>query len=602
MEINHGEKRHGLVFYSSLVLLLVCPLVFNPASVFFYEFFQVVFFRSLVSVLVLLAVHSVFKKKKISSVRIPKYFLYLVFAFLVFSGVSTILADSPNIAFWGSSLRFQGYVNILHYVAYFFILIFLIRKTEVKILLKAVSLSAFLVGLYAIAQRLGMDPWSMPVRVFSTFGHPNFLAAYLAMTVPITLYFILQRKSRAFAAISLYVQCTALFLTFTRSAWAAAFFASLFVFVFIIFLYRKDKFFLKKIFTVFVLTIAIAALSFVSAREMNKGAGEDYMFFATGQRNSFDLNGNPLDERLKDMTEFHSGSGAIRVFIWKDALDIIKDYPLFGVGADNMQETYAKHYRDEPDRPEASREMIADRAHNEIMDAWISYGIFGMIAFFGIIVFVFIVGFSGFKNRLSHDGVLMVVLMAGILGYVVFNQFGFAVTATYILFWTFAALIFKLSFKEDFKAVKFSFKNKKFVFVLSALVICFIIIVVNLMPAAASVYAAAYYKSKNITEWQEKDLKRAIALAPYEQHYHFLLASLYNSAAIGAENGVARAEFFRKAIDELNTAHELGLDDLNYYTSLAAVYDRWSEYDDSVADMEKYSLQKARESAPNFSI
>jgi O-antigen ligase len=105
----------------------------------------------------------------------------------------TAFALSVNRAqsLFGEPLQHQGLVSVLLYLGFFWAARSAFRtERQVAHLLQAVATGAAIVVAYALVQRAGLDPiWDRPrgTRVFSTIGQPNALAAYLVMTIPITV-------------------------------------------------------------------------------------------------------------------------------------------------------------------------------------------------------------------------------------------------------------------------------------------------------------------------------------------------------------------------------------------------------------------------------
>src|SRR3989339_441820 len=98
--------------------------------------------------------------------------------------LSTIFSINPYTSFWGYYTRFHGglLTTICYSIIYFAAIKYLDTKSIQK-LIKIMVGTSFIIGLYAIAERFGIDKsmWIQDVqnRPFSTLGQPNWLAAYL---------------------------------------------------------------------------------------------------------------------------------------------------------------------------------------------------------------------------------------------------------------------------------------------------------------------------------------------------------------------------------------------------------------------------------------
>jgi len=100
-------------------------------------------------------------------------------------------------------------------------------QNRLKWIARAIAVTAGIVAIYGVAQRMGLDPLSWGAtqvggRSFSTCGHPNFLAAYLAISLPVTGALFVTTKSRkaqALWGLDIGLQALCLYFTFSRGGW-----------------------------------------------------------------------------------------------------------------------------------------------------------------------------------------------------------------------------------------------------------------------------------------------------------------------------------------------------------------------------------------------
>src|SRR5581483_11488570 len=107
--------------------------------------------------------------------------------------VSTVFSLLPAISWWGSYTRLQGTYTTLSYMLIFAaVAAHLRRREQVDRLLDAISAAGFAVALYGILQHFGADPlpWGSGAigRSASTAGNAVFMAGYLGMVVPLSIY------------------------------------------------------------------------------------------------------------------------------------------------------------------------------------------------------------------------------------------------------------------------------------------------------------------------------------------------------------------------------------------------------------------------------
>ncbi len=565
------------------LLLLTIPMLWDPHSIYPYEYIQGLAFSFGVLVLLAYTIIQISRRQPIFLV-VPKRFHLWIAGFVTCALFSMLFAQSRNVAFWGSDIRHQGVLFLLFCVFFFYIITFTIRPKMLPWILMSLPLAGTISNLWGVAQVLN----NITPRAFASFGHANFFASFLVATIPITLYFFLQKKKPLLFLFAYFFQCVGLLLTYSRAGWIAAAFGILFLSgIFVRKLYREHTTPLK----IFLPLIAVAVatiFAYAGVRFISNAAAGDYLLFSGRES----VSGNPLDDRVKNIADFSSGSGAIRVYIWKDSWDIIRAYPIFGVGPDNMQQVYARFYRDEPMRPDISRNMIADRAHNEILDTLISYGIVGLIFYAGIVLTILYYALRSLFRQ-SENALLLGALTASLVGLLLNNQFGFSVTVTSMLFWTFLAMIVILTNTTKNRPVKISLPHSRG-FAVVGLVFAFALSLrIAIFPFLAS--HSALPDSDN-SEQSTRDLENAIALAPQEYYYHFLLASLYLDQGLQTQ-GEDQASFFALSANELIQAHGRGLDDLTFYTSLATTYEARGE-----TELFYEMRKKAQQAAPKMNL
>ncbi len=128
-------------------------------------------------------------------------------------------------SFYGEGLQHQGVLALALYVAFFYLARAVFRDPDrTRQLAAALVGGAFVVSVYAVLQRLGLDPaWDLPssTRVFSTIGQPNALAAYLVLSIPIAVALSHSPSIRlkVFSITTLVVSLTALAFTLSRGGY-----------------------------------------------------------------------------------------------------------------------------------------------------------------------------------------------------------------------------------------------------------------------------------------------------------------------------------------------------------------------------------------------
>ncbi|MEI6044234.1 MAG: O-antigen ligase family protein, partial [Chloroflexota bacterium] len=151
--------------------------------------------------------------------------------------------------------------------------------------------------------------------------------------------------------------------------------------------------------------------------------------------------------RLGQILETNSGTGKVRQLIWKTDFEImnnaLKNEPwraFIGYGPESLYNISPPFYQPELAQVEA-RNAIPDRSHNGYLDALVTTGGLGLLAYVGLVVTFFFYGIKFLRrtNRLDYQ-VLLAVLMAIMLAHQVEIQVGIQIATTWMLFWISIAL------------------------------------------------------------------------------------------------------------------------------------------------------------------
>jgi tetratricopeptide (TPR) repeat protein/cyclophilin family peptidyl-prolyl cis-trans isomerase len=114
--------------------------------------------------------------------------LLLVVVYLL----STLLSVNLKVSLMGSYQRLQGTYTTLSYIVIFFLMLDGLRTNrQLNRLITVLVLVSFPIAMYGLIQHFGLDPlpWGGDVttRVASNMGNAIFVAAFLILTVPLTL-------------------------------------------------------------------------------------------------------------------------------------------------------------------------------------------------------------------------------------------------------------------------------------------------------------------------------------------------------------------------------------------------------------------------------
>lgn len=80
-------------------------------------------------------------------------------------------------------------------------------------------------------------------------------------------------------------------------------------------------------------------------------------------------------ERLQRLVDFESGTGMLRLLLWRSSLQMALDHPWLGVGPDNFLYTFRSGYL----LPAAWQEPNLNHPHNLVLDWWTRLGLPGLL-------------------------------------------------------------------------------------------------------------------------------------------------------------------------------------------------------------------------------
>jgi tetratricopeptide (TPR) repeat protein len=388
-------------------------------------------------------VSSLLRGLAVVPLALPVILLVLVYL------ISTALSIAPGVSLWGSYQRLQGTYTTFSYIIVFALAVTNLRqRAQMERLVTTVIIVSLPIALYGLIQHYKLDPlpWGGDVvsRVASNMGNAIFLAAYLIMVLPLTLY----RLTRAMGTIlsaeevswSATVQAAAyifilavqfIALVFAQSRGPTlGFLAGLFFFVLLALMVLRQQAQAEaplsaldalKAF-LFAVASPIGAALPVYAVMVALRKGLRWLWLSWCLQAIFfaiflvvlNIPNGPLTfvssipytgRSLSLVFELETGTGKVRNLIWGGALRLIAPHeplgvpgqfmdsfnpvrPLIGYGPESMFNAFAKFYPPELTTVE-SRGSSADRCHNESFDSLVITGLLGFLAYAFLMVSIF---------------------------------------------------------------------------------------------------------------------------------------------------------------------------------------------------------------------
>jgi tetratricopeptide (TPR) repeat protein len=390
--------------------------------------------------------------------------------------ISTAASIVPYISLFGSYQRLQGTYTTFSYIVIFALAASNIRsRAQVDRLITTAIFNSLPIALYGLIQHYALDPlpWGGDVtsRIAANMGNAIFLAAYLIMIAPLTLYRLVEAMNTILnaevvpwsttvkaAAYIFILAVQVISIVFARSRGPMlGFLAGLFVFMFLALTTLRQraepttplsgaeilKAFLFALGSLLGAALPVYAV-FIALKKGLRWLWLSWciqviLFFCflvafNMPRATFldPLRRVPYLGQLSVIFETGGGTGKVRMLIWGGALQLISPHdplgipdqltdplnpirPLVGYGPESMFNAFAKFYPAELTQFE-SRGSSADRCHNESFDALVITGIQGFLAyaFLMVSIFYYVLRWLGLVVNSAQRRLLLALLLGGI--------------------------------------------------------------------------------------------------------------------------------------------------------------------------------------------
>lgn len=615
--------------FSFYILFFLVPLIFSSKTSELFEFNKMWLTFSFTIVIGTSWIIKMILEGKIKIQKTPLDIPILLF--LISQTISTIFSLDPHISLWGYYSRFNG--GLLSLISYLFLYYaFVSNFTAEKVLkiLKISLLSGAIVALWGIPSHFGYDPtcflfrgsldtscWTEAfkpeIRIFSTLGQPAWMAAYMALLIPIAIAFgITENKKQKsknnwkleignwkFLILSSLFYL-ALLYTGTRAGFLGFWIAN--------FAFWAGSYFLlkKKIIKAFLISNAL----FLTIT-----------FFATtpfSQINQYaTIDAFKNNQTLEVQTQPQTGtvlerggteSGQIRQIVWKGAIDAWMANPLIGTGVETFAYAYYQ-YRPLEHNLTSEWDYLYNKAHNEYLNYLTTTGAFGLGSYIFIIGTFLFVAVKQIKKSKNNPSLVTyhLSLVASFLAILVTNFFGFSVVITNLYLFLIPAFFFILQdiLKED-NNLKIKTPPKAIGVIIVILTGSYLLFSIFSYWAADTSYAAG--SALNNTGSYQKgftSLLQAQAIKPNEPVYKEELSqNVANLAAVvflqnDAPTAATLADEAVKLNDEVVENHP---NNVSFYKNRVRLYYTLAQGDEKNKDIylneARNAITKAAELAP----
>lgn len=544
-----------------ILAIALTPLLFSPLSQELFEFPKMVWVYLLAIAGLALILGKAITQHKFTLLVHPLNRPLVIYGLVLM--VSTLMSLNLYTSIMGYYSRFHGGLASLsaYLVLFYLTLLYLqpltTRTQRITRLLWSWVVGSIIVSIWAVAEHFGYSPscwllrgelnascWVQDVqaRVFATFGQPNWLAAYLITTVPVSLALLIQSsrdRLRIIAWLGAATGYAALWYTYSRSGWIGLAVALIFL---LPWAWRINFHQLRPWLGTLVIVCGLVSLSSVQM---------------ASQRTATTL----------ESGNFDSSTGQIRLLVWQGSLETAIDFPIFGSGLETFPYSFLSNRPVELNQT-TEWNFLYNKAHNEVLQVAVTTGVIGLVAWLFLYLKLFWVAWQQKlitlrPKELAPDGLASASLLAGMIGVFAAQLLGFSVVVTALYFWLAAAIILAPTISLHHRRINSFWRP--------VLGLGGTILILLLALGLSSYYFAEFIATQassvvRTNPWQaQQQLRIATRLNPFESSYQqqAALANAYlaqlSTASELADRYVAKSDQLAQQAYQLNPHHILNL-------------------------------------------
>lgn len=426
--------------------------------------------------------------------------------FLLSQIISTIFSMDQHVSIWGYYSRFNGgllsmisYITLYYaFVSNFFLHLpqaepkiprhlsetshrIAVTKHVLGISLITGIITAIIVSLWGLPSHFGYDPTCLlfrgtfdvscwtdafhpTIRMFSTLGQPNWMAAYLAILLPVALAFTLSfveqkivNQKKTLVITTAFSLAVILFYLDTIYTASQSGFVGLSVDIAVFLLayffvgYRRETVVEKLRICAIIGTIFLLIPFFMGfpVDQLNKFTWQNiskHLIIKPTSSNQIHPAQSTPQAQGTALEVGGTSSTKIRRIVWTGAIKGWQDNPVFGTGVETFAFAYYK-YRPVEHNMTSEWDYLYNKAHNEYLNYLTTTGAFGLgsyILMIGIFIYLAIKALLNHANLPRFHVLLIIGLLSGYIANLVINFFGFSVVITNIYLFLIPAFVFLL--------------------------------------------------------------------------------------------------------------------------------------------------------------
>ncbi|MBI9077313.1 MAG: tetratricopeptide repeat protein [Desulfatibacillum sp.] len=462
-------------------------------------------------------------------------------------------------------------------------------------LLKALFFSGFAVALLGVMQHLFEVDWvKQAVPPASTFANRNMAVHFIVLTLPLGAAFFLRERKGLIGAI--YLACATLmlnylFYTSNRTGWICLFFQLIvFASMALWFGWRPNFSWSpgrEKRIAMGACLVLFLVLFNMTPDGPEWQFGKVFHRVRVAAQQAADSAAKPLDEITETASKNSSQKAAdtsleLRIHIWLNSLEMIKEHPWLGVGVGNHKVLYPIYSRRVVVEKVFSEDFQLSNVHNDYIQAAAELGLIGL----ALAAWLALATFLALRRILLHGGgqdKFLVLALATALAGIMLNaaaSFPFQRMVPLLVVTAYLAVISVLDRNEGRKS-SFAFKLPARVSVAGGFV-CLVLLVLSLWAGHRAMEGDRHFKRLEAAEarsaWDRAIQEANLVLAndPYRLKACSYLGRAYlekqmpDQAIPALEKVVQVYPYHMNALLNLGVAYASGKD----YDKALEVYER----------------------------
>ena len=489
----------------------------------------VYFFAALILVLTLI------KFTLEGKIAFPKNWVFLsLLVFVIFQIIPafTSIDKFTSVAGYPSRLN-GGLLSQFAYLVIFTCALINLDVAKAKKTLATLVLSALAVSLWGIPGHFGYDPscyvltgkltsacWQKEfdpqVRIFSTMGQPNWLASYLVLVLPFSVYFVLivkRLKLKIFFLATALILFTALIMTTSRAGLSGLLVGSVLLTLLLLLHSLKT---LKQNF----LWLGIFAAGLILITAFFGG----FLFSRIQEallKNQKTINQPATNYQLPATSLGGTESGTIRLIVWKGAVEAFKHRPILGFGPETFAYSYYL-FRPQEHNKTTEWNFFYNKAHNEFLNYLAGIGAVGTSLYFAFLVITLMAFYKLIRKSKEESAILLSAGFASVAGYQTSIFFGFSTVTSQLIFYLTIALVLIYANSQKLATFKLNFPSQAKYITSSLLVIIGIFclaIPIRFFLADLLIARAKQGTSVNISQ-AVKDYESGVNIFPFKNPFY----------------------------------------------------------------------------------